>query len=85
MGLCNRSASGFWVKLFAFLPLQPVTLDALSTVLYKRDLKRTSRGHLLAFSMTNQLYLVPAWGKVYKERQYLLSDQLENQTNLGGA
>lgn len=62
-------------------------LYTLSTALYKIDLKRTSRGHLLAFSVTNQLYLDSAWGKVHKERQYLLCDQLiqlEKQTNCGG-
>ena len=70
-----------------FCPSQPLTLHTLSTALYKIDLKRTSRGHLLAFSVTNQLYLVSTWGKVYKERQYLLCDQLiqlEKQTNFGG-
>lgn len=37
--------------------------------------------------MTNQLYLDSAWGKVHKERRYLLYDQLihlEKQTNCGG-
>lgn len=69
-----------------FCPLQALTLYTLSAALYKMDLKRTSRGHLLAFSVTNQLYLVSAWGKVYKERQYLLCDQLiqlKKQTHFG--
>lgn len=69
-----------------FCPSQTLTFHRLSTDLYKIDLERTSRGHLLAFSMAN-LHLISAWEKVSEKRQYLLCDQLvhlESQSNLGG-
>lgn len=68
-----------------FCPSQTLTSHTLSTALYKIDLERTSRGHLLAFSMAD-LYLVSAWGEVSGKRQYLLCDQLvhlESQSNSG--
>lgn len=69
-----------------FCPSQTLTSHTLSAALYKIDLERTSRGHVLAFSMA-KLYLVSAWRKVSGKRQYLLCDQLvhlESQSNSGG-
>lgn len=82
--LGNRLAIDFESSCLPSSPSQTIMVYALSTASYKIDLKRTSRGHLLAFSMTNQLYLGSAQGKVYKERQCCLSDQpilLEKQTD----
>lgn len=85
--LGNGLAIDFGSSCLPSSPSQTIMLCTLSTASYKIDLKRTSRGHLLAFSMTNQLYLGSARGKVYKERQCFLSDQpilLEKQTDFWG-
>lgn len=74
--LGNRLAIDFGSSCLPSSPSQTMMVYTLSTASYKIDLKRTSRGHLLAFSMTNQLYLVLLRercirrGSVYLTSQY---------------